>query len=57
MEKVLGMILVAIWFLVFMVSMVWVNTYVLDNKKNFGLTFVFAFSYLGLSWIIFKLIT
>lgn len=52
----IGWVLFIIWFLIFMIGMIWVNTYVVENNKNFVWTFVYAFSYLGLSCIIFKLI-
>lgn len=56
MENWLGILIFAVWFLIFVATTIYINTYVLENNKNFIWTFVWAFFYLGVSWVICRLI-
>lgn len=44
-----------IWFLVFMITTIWLSVWIEENNKNFGWTLLYAFSYLMISWIVIKL--
>ena len=49
-------ILFVVWFLIFMITTIWLIGWVEENNKNFGLTFLYALLYLGISWIVIKFV-
>lgn len=52
----IGTVLFVIWFGWFVTSTIWVNTRVVEQDKNFGLVFLYAFANIGLGYVIFELI-